>query len=67
MIKLSAIGYVNNEFIWETFAPISEGGGVRPASNTDLGEAIDNSFDSFDRLVDLFSLKINSDMKSEFI
>ena len=46
-IKLYGGAHLIYEFFWESLAPISEGGGVEPSLDRDLGKAIKNSFGSF--------------------
>jgi len=52
--KTNYCSFVNYELFWESLAPISNGGGVAPSSDSELGKAIDKSFGSFDEFVKLF-------------
>ena len=54
-IKFNGGGHVNHEFFWESLAPISEGGGVVPTADSDLGKLITSSFGSHDDFVKNFS------------
>lgn len=54
-IKFNGGGHVNHEFFWESLAPISEGGGVAPAADSDLGKLISKSFGSHEDFVKNFS------------
>lgn len=53
---------INHEFFWEGLAPIGEGGGVLPRSNSNLGKAIIQSFGTFDTFISQFLGKNNSEV-----
>jgi len=57
-IKHAANAHFNYEFFWESLAPISEGGGVVPDSDSKLGMAIDKAFGSFDTFIFRFISKL---------
>lgn len=65
-IKHNANGITKHEFYWEGLVPISEGGGVAPTSNSELGKAIDNAFGSFDNFVTSFTDEIINSSKFSF-
>lgn len=54
-IILKGNDHINHEFFWETLAPISEGGGVEPDSDSDLGKAINKAFGSIENMIDELS------------
>merc|ERR1712086_1089920 len=54
-IKFNGGGHVNHEFFWESLAPVANGGGVAPATDSDLGSSLTKAFGSFDNFVANFS------------
>lgn len=46
-VKYNVGGHLNYVFFWESLTPISEGGGVIPSYDSDLGKAINKKFGSF--------------------
>ena len=49
-------GHLNHEFFWDSLMPTSEGGGVEPEADSDLGKLLLKSFGSFE----LFKKEFNS-------
>ena len=54
-IKFNGGGHVNHEFFWESLAPMSEGGGVAPAADSELGKLMTKCFGSQEDFVKNFS------------
>ena len=46
---------MNHEFFWKSLAPISEGGGVQPKQGSELFSAINESFGSFECMIENLS------------
>jgi len=43
--------YINHMLFWLSLAPIAQGGGVAPKSDSDLGVLIQSEFGSFDHFI----------------
>lgn len=54
-IKFNGGGHVNHEFFWDNLAPISAGGGVAPAADSDLGKLMAKCFGSHEDFVKNFT------------
>ena len=52
-IKFNGGGHLNHEFFWEGLCPVSES--KPPTPGSDLANAIDKRFGSFDKFVEHFS------------
>lgn len=52
-IRFNGGGHINHSIFWTNLAPVGKGGGGAPEG--DLAKAIEHSFGSFDKFVELFS------------
>lgn len=54
-IKFNGGGHINHSIFWTNLAPLNQGGGGKPEGA--LADAIDKTFQSFDKFVETFSAK----------
>lgn len=54
-LKKNVGNHLNYVFFWDSFAPISQGGGAEPSSNSDIGKAISHTFGSFNAFKLIYS------------
>jgi len=56
-IKFNLGGHINHSIYWENLAPIANGGGEYPASDSLFTQQVIRQFGSYDNLVDEFTKK----------